>query len=172
MSGARKKNGRFKVGDWVAFPYGNKDPIAQVIEARGPLGINQRHLYRILVPRESGEPDSFEMPEDELAAAAPLGKAAIMDYLKAGGLVEILRSNLSGGRDQPKVWLSYTPRGKISHTFLAERGMIGGATVPFFALHEGSVSAGKADEVVRFLESFGLNRAEAQEILTAIGTAP
>src|SRR5947209_3027980 len=119
MSAIRKKNGRFKVGDWVAFPYGNKDLIAQVVEERGPLGINRRHLYRILVPRESGEPDSFEMPEDELAAAAPPDKAAIIQYLKEGGLVEMLQSNLSAGRDQPRVWLTYTPRGQISHTFIA-----------------------------------------------------
>src|SRR6266849_3466680 len=105
MSTTKKNNGRFKVGDWVAFPYGNKNLIAQVVEARGPLGINRRHLYRILVPREFDEPDSFEMPEDELAAAAPPDKPAIIQYLKGGGLEEMLRSHLSGGREQPKVWL-------------------------------------------------------------------
>jgi hypothetical protein len=110
MSATRKKNGRFKVGDWVAFPYGTRNLIAQVAEARGPLGVNRRHLYRILVPSESGEPDSFEMPDDELAAAGPPDKTAIIRYLKEGGLVEMLRSNLNGGRHQPKVWLTCTSR--------------------------------------------------------------
>lgn len=171
MSATRKRNGRFKVGDWVAFPYGTRNLIAQVAEARGPLGVNRRHLYRILVPSESGEPDSFEMPDDELAAAGPPDKTAVIRYLKEGGLVEMLRSNLNGGRQQPKVWLTYTSRGNITHTFIAERGMLGGATVPFFALYQGSVFAGKREEVVEFLASFGLNRNEAQEILAAVGIA-
>jgi hypothetical protein len=44
--------------------------------------------------------------------------------------------------------------------------------VPFFALHEAKVFTGKVEEVVGFLESFGLSRAEAEEIVGAVGTAP
>jgi hypothetical protein len=65
--------GRFKVGDWVSFQYGTRSVVAQVIEARGPIGVNRRRLYRVRLAREFAEPDSFEMPEDELQAASPPG---------------------------------------------------------------------------------------------------
>jgi hypothetical protein len=172
MNTTRRERGRFKVGEWVAFPYGTRNLIAQVVEARGPLGVKGRHLYRIRVAREFGEPDSFEMPEDELEPASLPDKAAIIKYMKEGGLLAMLRANLSGGRDQPKAWLTYTPRGEVAHTFSAERGVVGGATIPFFALHEGRVFTGKVEEIIAFLASFGLNRAEAQEVIEVIGTAP
>jgi hypothetical protein len=71
MSTTKKTASRFKVGDWVSFRYGTQNLIAQVIEARGPLGVKGRHLYRICMATESGEPDSFELPEDELHPASP-----------------------------------------------------------------------------------------------------
>lgn len=66
-------NGRekYKVGDWVSFPYGAMTLVAQIIEARGPLGVNGRHIYRIRVPRGAEEPDCFEMPGDEMERASP-----------------------------------------------------------------------------------------------------
>src|SRR5216110_3139550 len=172
MNATKNKRGRFKVGDWVAFPYGTRNLVAQVVEARGPLGIHRRHLYRILVAGESTEPDSFEMPEDELAAATPPDSAAIAKYLTEGGLVAILRSHLGGGQNPPKVWLTYTARGDVIHTFVAERGVVGGATVPFFALQGGNVFTDKQDQVVDFLTSFGLTQPEAQEVVARVGTAP
>lgn len=172
MSTTKKASGRFKVGDWVSFPYGARTVTAQVIEERGPIGVNRRRLYRIRLDRESTEPDAFEMPEDELENVPPPFPAAIMNYMKEGGLVDILRSNLGGGRNQPRAWLTYTPRGEVTHTLEAGRGVIGGSVVPFFALHEDKVFAGKENEVVAFLASFGLNRAEAKEVVSAVGTAP
>ena len=44
--------------------------------------------------------------------------------------------------------------------------------VPFFALHEDKVFTGKENEVVGFLASFGLGRAEGKEVVAAVGTAP
>ncbi len=172
MSTTKKVSNRFKVWDWVSFRYGVKDMIAQVVEERGPLGRNRRHLYRVCIARDGGEPDSFELPEDELQAVAKPDKDAVINYLKEGGLVAILRSNLGGGIDQPKVWLTYTPRGRLTHTFVPQRGMVGGAIVPFFALHEDRVFVGKKEDVANFLASFGLNRAEAELVIAAVGTAP
>lgn len=172
MPTAKKEAERFRVGDWVSFPYGTKNLIAQVVEVRGPLGIDRRRLYRIRVTRDNEEVDSFEMPEDEMEAASPPDREAIINYLKEGGLVTILRANLGGGREHPKVWLTYTPRGGVTHTFVAERGVVGGAPIPFFALHEGKVFTGKEEEVAAFLMSFGIGRADAQAILAAVGSAP
>jgi hypothetical protein len=172
MTATSKASGRFKVGDWVTFPYGTRNLIAQVVEERGPLGIRGRHLYRIRPAGETESPDSFEMPEDELAAATPPDKNSVVTYLKRGGLVAILSSNLNGGPHQPRAWLTYTRRGELIHTFSPDRGVVGGATVPFFALHQGKVFAGKEGEVLTFLRSFGLNHPEAQDIIGAVGTAP
>jgi hypothetical protein len=166
-----RKKGRFRVGDWVTFPFGVGDLTAQVIEERGPLGVGGRHIYRILVADEP-EPDSFEIPEDHMRAAAVPDNAAIVRYLKEGGLVEILRSNLRGGPEQPRVWLTYRPRGQLTHTLQEERGVVGGATVPFFALHEDRIFKGKVEQVARYLESFGLERDEVEEIIAAVGMAP
>ena len=69
-------------------------------------------------------------------------------------------------------WLTYKPRGGVTHTFAAERGVVGGSAVPYFALHEEKGFGGKADEVVAFLGSFGLARTEAEDVVAAVGTAP
>ena len=170
MSTGMKASNRFKVWDWVSFQYGVGRLIAQVIETRGPLGRNHRELYRVRVVRDGGEPDEFELPEEELQAAFLPDKEAVIGYLKDGGLLEILRANLTGGANQPRVWLSYTPRGAVTHTFLPERGIVGGAAVPFFAPYEDKVFAGKEKEVADFLGSFGLNCAEAQRVIATVGS--
>jgi len=173
MSTTKQGKGRFKVGDWVTLQYGAREMIAQVAEERGPLGINQRHLYRIRVPTESGEAaDSFELPEDELKAVTPLRNPAIVKYLKDGGLLNILQSGLKDRNEAPRVWLTFTSRGEVSHTFIAARGIVGGAAVPFFAFHGNRIFTPKEAEVGRFLAEFGLNQGEVREILTAVGTAP
>jgi hypothetical protein len=172
MKTSRKQAGQFRVGDWVSFRYGPRSVVAQVVETRGPLGVNQRPLYRIQLSREASEPDSFEMPEDELNAAAPPDREAVVQYLTEGGLVAILRSNLAGGRNPPRVWLTFTPQGEVTHTLTAELGVIGGETVPFFALQENRVFTAKKDEVIGFLTSFGLTRNDAVAVVAAVGTAP
>jgi len=53
-----------------------------------------------------------------------------------------------------------------------QRGVLGGAKVPYFALHETKVFAGKEEQVIDFLASFGLTRHEAEEVIAAVGTAP
>jgi hypothetical protein len=107
-----------------------------------------------------------------LQAARPMRHAALRSYLKEGGLVKILQSNLCGGQDQPQAWLSFTSRGEVTHTFSAQRGILGGATVPHSALHEDKVLTGKKVEVASFLASFGLSKNEVEEIIAAVGTAP
>lgn len=167
-----KKHGPFKLGDWVTYPFGIENHFAQVIEERGPIGVKGRHLYRIRFDLEETEPNCFELSEHDLQKASPPDKETIVKFLKEGGLVDILRCNLGGGPERPRVWLTYKPRGGITHTLIPQRGVIGGAVVPFFALHEYKVFVGKQDQVAEFLESFGLTRAEAQDVIASIGTAP
>jgi hypothetical protein len=171
VSAVGTKRPKFRLGDWVTFRYGVRPVFAQIIEDRGPLGANRRRLYRIRFDQELNEPADFEMPEDEVEKAVP-DKAAILRYLKQGGLVEILHTNLRGGKVQPPVWLAFNPIGEISYTLDALRRCLGtGAVVPFWALHENKVLLPKKEAVLDLLAGFGLTREEAEEVVGAVGTA-
>jgi len=171
MSTVRARTPKFRLGEWVTFQYGVRPVFAQIIEDRGRLGANGRRLYRIRIDWDFNESSDFEMPEDEMEKAVP-DKAAVLRYLKQGGLVEILRTNLHGGNNQPRAWLTLSPRGEVSYTSMAERGLIGnGAVVPFWALHENKVFLPKTEAVLDFLASFGLTREEAEGVVEAVGTA-
>jgi len=163
---------RFKVGDWVSFLYPVDPVFAQVIEDHGPLGTNGRHMYRIRLDLAYTEPDMFDIPEEELEAVPLPDKATIMQFLKEGGLIAILQSNLIRGANPPQAWLSYTRTGSLTHTLSQQRGVLGGAAVPYFALLEDKVYTGKQEHVLDFLASFGLKRDEAKEVIEAVGTAP
>ncbi len=71
MRKTKEPKPRFKVGDWVTFPFGTRNAVAQVIEDRGPIGVKGRRLFRIEITWDDREPDRFEMPEDEMMPAAP-----------------------------------------------------------------------------------------------------
>ena len=111
------------------------------------------------------------MPEDDLAKASP-NKVAVLAYFKQGGLSTILQSNLVGGQNQPRVWLTLDSRGKVMPTFTADRGMIGGEPVPVQAPNGDRIFAAKEEEVVTFLQTFGLTRTEAVEVIRSVGTMP
>ncbi len=70
MSKSRKQGPQFHVGDWVSLLYGTRRVFAQVIEDRGPLGVNGRRLYRIRLDQDQDEAGTFEVREEYLAAAA------------------------------------------------------------------------------------------------------
>jgi hypothetical protein len=176
MSTTRKLAARYKVGEWVSFLYGTRRVWAQIIEDRGSLGVGGRRIYRIRLGDEptgegAEEPLAFELPEDDLVAARP-EPAAVIKYLKDGGLLAILQSNLGGGRPNPRAWLTFDPQGRIVHTFNKHRGLIGGELVPFFALQGYHVFTPKVDEVIEFLSRFGLSRSDAQQVIQAVGTSP
>jgi hypothetical protein len=174
MSTVKTKRSKFRLGDWVTFQFGVKPAFAQIIEDRGPLGVNRRRLYGIRLDQELNEPFVFEMPEDEMEKAVP-DKAAILQYLKQGGLVKILGSNSQAGPEQnpPRAWLTFSHRGNIFHTFEAGRGVIGdGTTVPSWALHENRIFFPKKEDIITYLGSFGLTREEAEDVVEAVGTAP
>jgi hypothetical protein len=169
----------FHVGDRVRIPLGPRKIAGVVVEDRGAIGVRGQHLYQVLVPMDPFEPAAFELPEEEIEAARDstdnedaIDTAKAIDYLKNGGLVAILRSNTSGGRDQPKVWLRLDSLGNVTHTFIRERGQAGGESVPFLAFHEDHVFTPKRDEVLAFLRSFGLDDIQAEDVISSVGTSP
>ncbi|HEV3259430.1 MAG TPA: hypothetical protein VG013_21365, partial [Gemmataceae bacterium] len=65
-------------------------------------------MYSIRLDDGGEEPALIEMPEEYLEAVPAPDKETILRYLKNGGLEEILRASLTGGREQPRVWLTFT----------------------------------------------------------------
>ena len=166
----------FRVGDRVTVPFGPRRLRGFIVEDRGRVGAGGRRLFRVRVPMEPSEPLSLEVPAEELRieeTPADLDKPDILDYLKRGGLVAILLSNTSGGKCQPRAWLCADSYGNVTHTFTEELGQVGGRTVPFGALHENSkVFLPRKEEVLSFLEGFGLTQREAESVVRSVGTSP
>lgn len=161
---------RFRVGEVVAFPYGVHGAQALVREQRGPLGVNGRHIYRIRMLSGLDEPIEFEMPEDELSPLA-LSRDEVVNYLASGGLIDMLGRNQSGGPNPPRVWLTFNPVGQLSHTYVEEDGVRGGEAIPFFSLAGRKIFEPEKGRVLRFLKSFGLNQADAEEVIHRVGTS-
>lgn len=167
----------YRVGDRVRIDFGRRKLTGTIVEDRGAIGAGGRHLYRVDVPMEPLDPMTVEVPEDDIEALGAedqvmLDKAKILEYLVTGGLVSILQSNLSGGRNQPRVWLCLDNLGNVTHTFLPERGRVGGRLVPFRATQEDKVFLPRREEVKSFLESFGLTGEESYQVISEVGTAP
>ena len=169
----------FHVGDRVRVDFGRRKLTGVIVEALGPIGARGRHLFQVDIPMDPFDPMSVELPEDEIEAIPPgaevdlpIDKQKITDYLVNGGLISILRSNLSGGKNQPRVWLCLDQLGNVTHTFVPERGVIGGQLVPFWAVHDDKIFTAKRDSVLTFVESFGLNHQQAEKVVSEVGTAP
>ena len=165
----------FKAGDRVRVPFGHGKTPAIITEDRGEIGFKGRRLYRVLMPLESADAMSFEVPESEIELLGTpqslIDHSAVVDYFIHGGLVEILRSNV-GGRTQPRVWLRPLANGRVIHTFQEVGGSIGGATVPFQTLFGDRIFLPKKDEVISFLQSFLLDIRQVKNVIQAVGTAP
>jgi hypothetical protein len=175
------KHGRpsFRVGDRVRIDFGRRKLIGEIVEDRGAIGGHGRRLFQVDIPMDPFEPMSVELPEDEMESIPPgaegnwpMDSRKIADYLINGGLVSILRSNLSGGKNQPRVWLCLDQLGNVTHTFIPERGVVGGRPVPLSALHEDKVFAPKLASVLSFIQSFGLDRQAAEKVVSVVGAAP
>jgi hypothetical protein len=170
---------RFQVGDQVTFSYGRSTMTGEITEDRGPLGLEGRRIYQVRVSRDPFEPETWEMSEDDLEPApdretlrAGMNMSEVEAYLARGGLVTILQSNLSGGRDQPHVWLRPNTLGNVTYTFAEERGVLGGEKVPFLLLHDGKILTHRKDEAIAYIQTFGLDRDAAERVVAAVGTAP
>lgn len=168
-----------KIGDRVKIDFGRRQLTGAVVEDRGAIGIQGRRIFVVSVPMDPLDPMLVELPEDECETLAPeltsrpvLDKQRVISYLSNGGLIAILQSNTSGSRSQPGAWLCLDTLGSVTHTFVPERGVIGGETIPFSVLCENKVFTPRRNEVEKFVQSFGLNPREAQRVVAHLGTAP
>src|SRR5262249_13213543 len=93
-------------------------------------------------------------------------------YLKLSGLEAVLAESSPWARIRPRVWLCHNSRGNITHTLIPERGVLGGAVLPFQTLNEKwKIIASKKDPAATFLASFGLSPEESEEVIAAVGVA-
>ena len=124
----------FRVGEHVTVDFGPRKLTGVIVEDRGAIGVQGRHLFTVDVPMDPFDPMTIEVPEDEIvrtqAGVPKMDNTKIIEYLTNGGLVSILRSN-AGGKNQPNVWLCLDNLGNVTHTFLPERGVRGGKVAPF-----------------------------------------
>ena len=168
-----------KIGDRVKIDFGRRQLTGAVVEDRGAIGIQGRRIFVVSVPMDPLDPMLVELPEDEFEPLSSdltnrpiLDKQMVISYLSNGGLIAILQSNSSGGRNQPGAWLCLDTLGSVTHTFVPERGIIGGQAIPFSALSENKVFTPRRNEVEKFVQSFGLNHQEAQQVVAHLGTTP
>jgi hypothetical protein len=166
----RKPARKFRVGDWASFQYGPRRVLVEVIEDRGQLGVGGLRLYRVGWDREATEMMFSEVSDDEMSPAP--SKPALLDYLKNGGLVKILKLNIPEKRNKSPIWLTLRADGRIAPTFNDSGHDLGGQVVPFNALTDGKIQARKKHPVMVFLTSLGLTSSQAYEVVRAVGTAP
>ena len=61
---------KFRVGDWVSYPYAmGGRTTARIIEDRGPLGVGGRRIYRLRLELPMTDPMEFELSENFLEPA-------------------------------------------------------------------------------------------------------
>jgi hypothetical protein len=169
----------FHIRDRVSLDFGRCKLIGEIVEDCGGLGVGGRRLFRVSIPMDPLDPMVVVVPEDEIESAPSVTNAPvidghkIVDYLVNGGLVAILR-RYNGGEKQPKVWLCLDTLGNVTHTFVAERGIVGGEIIPFWVLHDDNskIFTAHRGEVEAFLKSFDLSLDEAKKIIEAVGLAP
>jgi hypothetical protein len=77
MSSATMLAPRFRLGDWVSYPVGFRRALAQIVEDRGPVGIQGRRLYRLQIDRGEDGGTSIEVPESDLAAPPEITTAEL-----------------------------------------------------------------------------------------------
>ena len=94
----------------------------------------------------------------------------LVDYLANGALINILQTN--SGKNPPSVWITPQPDGSYSYGFTKEPNSVGGHPAPFGAVQGRKIFRAVENDVVGFLDTFGLSKAEAKSVVQRIGVEP
>jgi hypothetical protein len=94
----------------------------------------------------------------------------LTDYLTEGALINILRTN--SGKNPPPVWITPKPDGTFGYGDTKVSNSFGGHTAPFGAVQGGKIFRAMETEVVDFICTFGLSKAQAERVVQRIGIEP
>jgi hypothetical protein len=83
MSSATKLDPRFQLGNWVTFLIGFRKTLAQVVEDRGPVGMQGRRLYQLQIDWREDGGTVIEVPEADLESAP--GEITTAELARANG---------------------------------------------------------------------------------------
>ena len=95
----------------------------------------------------------------------------LQEYLASEGLINMLRTN-SGGKNPPQIWISQWQDGTYHYLTTKSTGRIGGEIAPFDSVYEGKICRDKQEDVLQYLQAFGLSILEASEVIEEIGVLP
>jgi hypothetical protein len=166
----------FSIGDKVWVPLSVGRTVGTIIEDRGRLGVSGERLFRVSIPHDPYDAEESVVSEteierlskhDEKELQQKLLPEQILDFLANGGLASILHRN---SRD--RVWLRLDPLGGVTYTFNEGYSTTGGQAPPLYVMYGEKIFEPEREQVIKFVESFGLTREQAQRVVRAIGTAP
>lgn len=174
MSATRTKP-KFEVGDRVRVKLGSHEITGEVVEYRGAIGKSQRHLFVVELPMDPYEPETRSYYEEAMTAVPPdepkpvLTREQIVEYLGDSGLLSMMLTETEAGRFTPCVWLRVDDSGRVTHTFAAKRGLVGGHGIPFVAFRNPKLFREGRGRIVEFIKGFGLTDADADQVIARAG---
>jgi hypothetical protein len=77
MSSVAKLVPLFRLGDWVCFLVGFRKVLAQIVEDRGPVGMQGRRLYQLQIDQNDDGGTAIEVPEADLEPAPAITTAEL-----------------------------------------------------------------------------------------------
>jgi len=95
---------------------------------------------------------------------------SLVDYFANGALLNILGT--SSGPHPPLVWVTAQPDGSFRYGFTQDPNSVGGQSAPFGTVHEEKIFLPKKEQVIEYLQTFGLSKADAELVALRIGTEP
>jgi hypothetical protein len=91
----------------------------------------------------------------------------LVDYFADGSLINILQT--SNG----PVWVTLRADGSYHYGFGRESSSsVGGQPVPLGTVHKEKIFLPEKEQVIEYLQTFGLSKADAELVVLRIGTEP
>ena len=174
---------KFSIGDVVCVKLEYQTAAGEVVDLLG-TGSTGQNLYLVKVPLKDDPSETCEgtYPDNKLEEVPLLGNETpfsarhVIDYLKAGALIDIL-GRASGGKNPSRALLRFH-QGELTYTFIDDPEHLAGATIPFSTTDkdkmtgEYKICRESMNRVALYLRSFGLSREQANEVLAVFPTLP
>ena len=166
---------KIRVGDRVAFDWVFNHLVGIVVEITAPILPGKKRLIRVSVPNDPYEEETYPITIDDISAVGDeiptpeaITNAEAFDYIQ-NSLLSIIYAGYDEHR-YARVWLKREHgNGFLTHTYVPDRGMLGGGGVPYDVLWNNKLKQSRLDEVRTFLKSFQLAHEQVESIIHKIG---